>query len=280
MKPKPGLYIVSTPIGNMLDITYRAIETMRGSDYIFCEDTRVTKKLLEKHQIKAKLSIYNDHSDNEVRNYIKKLIDEGYVVSLVSDAGTPLISDPGYKLVREMQIEGYFIDIAPGVSSPIAAITLSGMPSDRFIFNGFLPRTVESKAKIFEDLECLNATLIFFETANRLISSLEVALSVLGDREAVVAREITKLYQTVKRDKISRLISFFNENILKGEIVLLISGEAIAPNIQSLEEEIKELLARKLSTKDTVKILYKKYPTHNKTAIYNAVKNNKINYAT
>lgn len=276
MKPKPGLYIVSTPIGNMLDITYRAIETMRGSDYIFCEDTRVTKKLLEKHLIKAKLSIYNDHSDNEVRNYIKKLIDDGCVVSLVSDAGTPLISDPGYKLVREMQASGYFVDIAPGVSSPIAAITLSGMPSDRFLFNGFLPRTTESKAKIFEELQNLKATLIFFETANRLIASLEVALSILGDREAVVAREITKLYQTVKRDKISGLISFFGENILKGEIVLLISGEAITGKVENLDAEIKELLAKKLSTKDTVSILYKKYPSYNKTAIYNAIKNNKI----
>lgn len=276
MKPKPGLYIVSTPIGNMLDITYRAVETMRVSDYIFCEDTRVTKKLLEKHLIKAKLSIYNDHSDGSVRGYIKKLIGDGFIVSLVSDAGTPLISDPGYKLVRELQNEGYFVDIVPGVSSPIAALTLSALPSDRFIFNGFLPRTVESKEKILQELSSFRATLIFFETASRLIATLEVALSALGDREAVVAREITKLYQTVKRDKISDLIHFFSNNILKGEIVLLISGEPILVSTQNLDKEIEELLDSNLSTKDTVKILYKKYSSYNKTSIYNAVKNYKI----
>ncbi len=276
MKLQPGLYIISTPIGNMLDITYRAIETMKNSDYIFSEDTRVTKKLLEKHQITAKLSVYNDHSDEEVRNYIKNLINSGSVVSLVSDAGTPLISDPGYKLVRDLQNEGLFVDIAPGVSSPIAALTLSGLPSDRFMFLGFLPKTIESKRKIFTELENLKATLIFFESPNRLTSSLEVALEVLSDREAVVAREITKLYQTIKRGKISQLLDFFLNNQAKGEIVLLISGEKVEIKIDDLEEEIKDLINSDLKTKGIVTMLHKKYPQYNKTFIYNAVKIHKI----
>lgn len=276
MKLQPGLYIISTPIGNMLDITYRAIETMKNSDYIFSEDTRVTKKLLEKHQITAKLSVYNDHSDEAVRNYIKNLINSGSVVSLVSDAGTPMISDPGYKLVRDLQNEGLFVDIAPGVSSPIAALTLSGLPSDRFMFLGFLPKTIESKRKIFTELENLKATLIFFESPNRLTSSLEVALEVLSDREAVVAREITKLYQTIKRGKISQLLDFFLNNQAKGEIVLLISGEKVEIKIDDLEEEIKDLINSDLKTKGIVTMLHKKYPQYNKTFIYNAVKIHKI----
>ncbi|MBP7190075.1 MAG: 16S rRNA (cytidine(1402)-2'-O)-methyltransferase [Rickettsiaceae bacterium] len=268
-----GLYIISTPIGNMKDITQRAIETMLASDYIFCEDTRVTRKLLEKHQITAKLSVYNDHSDKRTRDYIASLIDEGAVVSLVSDAGTPLISDPGYKLVRDLQEAGYFVDIAPGVCSITAAITLSGLPSDRFIFNGFMPRTSEAKRKIFNEVAELKATLIFFEAPGRLVSTLEGAFEVFGDREACVVREITKLYQTVKRGSISELKDFFVTNEPRGEIVLLFSGVSVRSCVvDDVEKEVALLLSEGLSTKDVAKILHEKFKSFTKSAIYDIAK--------
>ncbi len=273
MKLQPGLYIVATPIGNMGDITFRALELLRSCDYIFSEDTRVTKKLLEKHNITTKLSVYNDHSEQKTRDYIKTLIDQEKIITLVSDAGTPLISDPGYKLVRELQEEGYHIDTAPGASSVITALVLSGLATDRFVFNGFIPKTIPAKEKTFKELENLKATLIFFETAPRLIASLSVALNILGDREATVARELTKLYQTIKRDSFSNLIEFFTATPAKGEIVLLISGEAVAKaQEESLDCKIKKLLAKGISTKDIANHLHQKHPEFNKKAIYNMVK--------
>lgn len=273
MKLQPGLYIVATPIGNMGDITFRAIELLRNCDYIFSEDTRITKKLLEKHQITTRLSVYNDHSEQKTRDYIKTLINQGKIIALVSDAGTPLISDPGYKLVSELQEEGYHIDTAPGASSVITALVLSGLATDRFLFNGFIPKTIPAKEKTFKELENLKATLIFFETSPRLIASLSVALDILGDREATIARELTKLYQTIKRDRLSNLIKFFTSNPARGEIVLLISGEAVAKaQEESLEGEITKLLAKGMSTKDIANHLHQKYPELNKKAIYNMAK--------
>ncbi len=274
MKPQAGLYIVSTPIGNMGDITYRALELLRNSDYIFSEDTRVTKKILEKHNIDIKLSVYNDHSDQKTRDYIKSLINQEKVVSLVSDAGTPLISDPGYKLVKELQDENYFVDTAPGVSSVINALVLSGLATDRFLFNGFIPKTIPGKEKTFSELVNLKATLIFFETAIRLVPSLKVAKEILGDREATVARELTKMYQTIKRDKISNLISFFENHQARGEIVLLISGESNPDDTSlTLDEEITTLLSSGMSTKDISASLNQKYPHINKKIIYHMAKN-------
>lgn len=273
MTLKPGLYIVSTPIGNMGDITYRALDILRNADYIFSEDTRVTKKILEKHNINTRLSVYNDHSEQKTRDYIKSLIAQEKVAALVSDAGTPLISDPGYKLVRELQDEGYFVDAAPGASSVINALVLSGLATDRFLFNGFIPKTIPAKEKTFLELINLKATLIFFETAPRLIATLEVAKQILGNRQATVARELTKMYQTIKRDNISNLINFFENNPAKGEIVLLISGENNHDETSiSLDTEINALLSSGMSTKDISNTLHLKYPHINKKTIYNMAK--------
>ncbi|NBU53048.1 MAG: 16S rRNA (cytidine(1402)-2'-O)-methyltransferase, partial [Alphaproteobacteria bacterium] len=206
MNFRPGLYIVSTPIGNLNDITIRALETLKNSDIILCEDTRISAKLLAKHNITGSLSIYNDKSDETTRKYIIKNIEAGKVVSLISDAGTPLISDPGYKLVREVKEKGYFIDIAPGVSAPIAALTLSGLPSDRFIFAGFLPKTDIGKEKVFLEFAEVDATLIFFDRSTRIVDSLQAALKILGNREANVSRELTKLFQESRTSDIESLI--------------------------------------------------------------------------
>lgn len=261
---KPGLYIVSTPIGNLDDITLRAIETLKNSTIILCEDTRVSKKLLAKHKIsKIKLQVYNDHSDEIERDNIFQLIDQGGVISLISDAGTPLISDPGYKLVRELKEKGYHIDVLPGVSSPITALTISGLPSDRFLFAGFLPKTIESKKKIFSELSEIKATLIFFETATRLIASLLAAKIILGNREIVVARELTKRYQQIKSGSIDAIIDFYQTHTLKGEIVLLISGCLTEQNKElteiALHQLLKLYLAKGWSAKSVTDLAYEKF---------------------
>lgn len=270
MNFRPGLYIVSTPIGNLNDITIRALETLKNSDIILCEDTRISAKLLAKHNITGSLSIYNDKSDETTRKYIIKNIEAGKVVSLISDAGTPLISDPGYKLVREVKEKGYFIDIAPGVSAPIAALTLSGLPSDRFIFAGFLPKTDIGKEKVFLEFAEVDATLIFFDRSTRIVDSLQAALKILGNREANVSRELTKLFQESRTSDIESLIKHYSQNLPKGEIVLLISGKkSLESSEEKLITEIKNLLILGTHTKDITQQLFQKYHKHyKKSKIY------------
>jgi len=270
MNFRPGLYIVSTPIGNLNDITIRAIETLKNSDIIFCEDTRISAKLLAKHNITCSLSIYNDKSDEATRKYIIKNIEAGKVISLVSDAGTPLISDPGYKLVKEVKEKGYFIDIAPGVSAPIAALTLSGLPSDRFIFAGFLPKTDIGREKVFLEFAEVDATLIFFDRSTRIVDSLQAALKILGNREANVSRELTKLFQESRTSDIESLIKYYSHNLPKGEIVLLISGKkSLESSEEKLITEIKNLLILGTHTKDITQQLFQKYHKHyKKSKIY------------
>ena len=256
---KSGLYIVSTPIGNLEDITFRAVNILKSADVILCEDTRITAKLLAYFSIQTKLMIYNDHSDDFLRTKIVKLLDEGKIVALVSDAGTPLISDPGYKLVSKLQDEGYFVDIAPGPTSLIAALTLSGLPTDRFFFLGFLPRTTASKEKIFTEISAQSGTAIFFESSERIIDSMEVARKVLGNRDAAIVREITKLFQESKKAKLSELIEYYSNNKPRGEIVFLISGANSLEDYFTEEEirnKLKELL-RTNSSRDATDILFK-----------------------
>lgn len=273
MTLKPGLYIISTPIGNLNDITLRAIETLEKSDIILCEDTRISGKLLAKHDIKSRLTVYNDHSDTEIRKTVCEFLAQGLIVSLISDAGTPLISDPGYKLVRELILGGFHVDVIPGVSAPIAALTLSRLPSDRFLFAGFLPKTPERRKKIFEEFANVKATLIFFESAKRLKDSLEDAHVVYGNRQACVARELTKLYQEVKLEELSQLIEFYRASPPRGEIVLLISGEEAVLDsetlIEKLTQHLKNHLKDGLSTKDaTQKALARFSNSYSKKEIY------------
>jgi 16S rRNA (cytidine1402-2'-O)-methyltransferase len=257
---KPGLYIVSTPIGNLGDITLRALSTLSSSDIIFCEDTRVSSKLLAKHSIKVPLKVYNDNSDESQRYYIKSLIHGGKVVSLISDAGTPLVSDPGYKLVRDFKKQGVHVDVLPGACAAIAALSISGLPTNRFLFAGFLPKTKEGRARVFEELSGLDTTLVFYETANRLLQSLEVAHEILGDRDANVAREITKLYQESRFAPLSELHEHYSQNPARGEIVLSISGKSsqiITEDI--LKKEITDILSSGQSAKSASDIIFVKY---------------------
>ena len=270
MNLRPGLYVVSTPIGNLNDITLRAIETLKNSDIIFCEDTRVSGKLLAKHHIKTSLYVYNDKSDEITRKYIIKNIESGKIVSLISDAGTPLISDPGYKLVRDLKEKGYFIDIIPGVSSPITALTISGLPSDRFVFVGFLPKTDISREAVFAELKDFDATLIFFDSPLRVLSSLKVALKVLGNRQANISRELTKLFQESRTANLSSLIEYYEDNSPKGEVVLLISGKKlISITKEEITKEIKDLLILGYRAKEiTEKLLQKYHKQLSKREIY------------
>lgn len=275
---KPGIYIVSTPIGNLDDITLRALETLKNSTIILCEDTRISRKLLAKHNIKTKLQVYNDHSDYQEREFIRTLIDNGAIVSLISDAGTPLIADPGYKLVRDLRKLNYHIDVVPGVSALTTSITISGLPSDRFLFAGFLPKTTEGKKKIFTELSNIKATLIFFETASRIEQSLHTAFTVFGNREVCVARELTKFYQEVKSGLIEDVLNFYNSNIIKGEIVLLISS-ASEPHKALLADDLKKFidlyLSKGWSAKSVTDIAHENFGrSYSKKEIYSIV--NKI----
>ncbi len=279
---KSGLYIVSTPIGNLSDITLRALETLKNSTIILCEDTRISRKLLVKHNIVTKLQIYNDQSDDNMRKSICKLLDQGEIISLISDAGTPLISDPGYKLVRELKRLGYYVDVVPGPSSPIAALTLSGLPTDRFLFAGFLPRTTIAKKNIFLELSNIDSTLIFFETANRLLDSLYIAKEVFFNPKVCVARELTKLYQEVKTGFVDEIIEYYQKNILKGEIVLIIStkNEDRTCDMQMIEGNLSRAIDSHFMHGDSARTiadkLYKDFAKfYTKANLYKIVNNKK-----
>jgi len=240
---KAGLYIVPTPIGNMDDITIRAINTLRCSDLILCEDTRVTKTLLQKYDIITKLSVYNDYSDNSVRLKILEQIKNGKVISLVSDAGTPLIADPGYKLIDFLYSEGIYVDALPGACSVISALCLSGMPTDQFMFLGFMPRKFAAQEKLLKEISTSSATCIFFESPKRIIDTLNVINKVLGTRRCAIVREISKIYQEVLKGSCLELIELLENKEIKGEVVLLIQSQEVGISEDHIINGLKLLIA-------------------------------------
>lgn len=218
---------MATPIGNLGDITARALEGLRAADLIACEDSRVTGKLLHHMGIAQKLVAYHDHNAAEMRPKLLGRIAAGETVALVSDAGTPLISDPGYKLVQEAVAAGLKVTMLPGPSAPVMALALSGLPSDRFLFAGFLPPKPGARRSAIQEVARAPVTLVFFETAPRLADSLGDLMAVLGDRPAAVARELTKLFEEVRRGKLSELIAHYAEaGPPKGEIVVVVGPPA------------------------------------------------------
>ena len=221
----PGLYIVATPIGNLADMTRRAAEVLARCDVIACEDTRVTRKLVQHLGIATPLRRHDDHASPEERT---KLIDSmrEKAVALVSDAGTPLVSDPGYRLVREARAAGIAVTSLPGPSAPVMALTLSGLPSDRFLFAGFLPPKEKARHQTLAELAGVRATLVFFETAPRLLKSLAAIGEALPGREIAVARELTKLHEECRSGAAEELIVHYEAHPPKGEIVLLVGPPA------------------------------------------------------
>ncbi len=258
---KPGLYIITTPIGNIEDITYRAVKTLEKMDAVICEDTRITYKLLKYYNIDKPMMVYNDKSSEKDRVNIANKINQGMKLGLVSDAGTPLISDPGYKLLKYIKNENIFFDIMPGPSAPIAALTLSNFPTDKFYFGGFLPKTTIAKKNILEDLNTLDATLIFFESPSRLVGTLETLKELNREMDICIAREITKLYQEVKSGKAEHLIKHFQENTPKGEIVILLKNKTkdFILDDTSLNNEIEKCLLEGFTAKDIVNKLHINY---------------------
>lgn len=215
------LRIVSTPIGNLSDITYRAIDILKDSHIIAAEDTRVSRKLLNHYDIETKMISYFEHNKFSRIKQIMATLSNGMDVAVISDAGTPAISDPSYKLIREAISIGAKIESIPGASAVLAALVSSGLPTDRFIFEGFLPPKKGRKKRI-ENIANENATIVIYESKNRLQRTIKQLLDILGDRPAVICRELTKLHEQFIRGTLSSLLSSVVQQTLKGEIVLLV----------------------------------------------------------
>ncbi|MEL7490585.1 MAG: 16S rRNA (cytidine(1402)-2'-O)-methyltransferase [Pseudomonadota bacterium] len=250
MTLEPGLYVTATPIGNLKDITFRAVDALKAADLILCEDTRQTQKLCRAYGVKTALQPYHDHNGARVRPEILAKLEDGAAICLVSDAGTPLISDPGYKLVREARDRGIPVFSLPGPSAGIAALACAGAPSDQFFFAGFPPAKKLARDNFLAALADLNATLLFYETGPRLADSLAAMKAAYGDRKAAVARELTKLHEEVVEGSLSSLAERYRDGTAKGEIVVIVHPPtAAAASQEDLEEFLKSALTR-LSVKD------------------------------
>lgn len=219
-----GLYVVATPIGNAADISLRALRVLGGAHVVACEDTRTTGKLLAMHGIKARLTAYHEHNAERARPALLERLKRGEAVALVSDAGTPLISDPGYRLVGEARDAGALVTPVPGASAPIAALSIAGLPTDRFLFAGFLPNRGGPRRRAIADLAAVPATLVVLESARRLAACLADLADFLGPRQAAVTRELTKRFEEVRRGPLDELAAHYHEaGPPKGEIVLVIA---------------------------------------------------------
>lgn len=270
MNTKGTLYICPTPIGNLEDITLRAIRILKEVDIIACEDTRTTQKLLNHYKIDTKTTSYHKFSEKEKSSYLINLLKTGKNIALVSDAGTPLISDPGAELIKEARINDIKIVPLPGASSVMTALSVGLPNTETFVFIGFLPKSQKLKEEILIKYSEIN--MVIFESPNRLVGTLEEISKILGERKAIIARELTKIYEEIKKDKISNLIEYYGQNPPKGEIVLIIEGlkeEKTADEVEILQK-IKILKKEGYSTKEISKIisLLTEFP---KKSVYNLV---------
>ncbi len=244
----PGLYVVATPIGNLGDISLRALAVLARAQVILAEDTRHSRKLLSHFAIKGPdLVAYHEHNAERERPRVLARLKAGMSVALICDAGTPLVSDPGYKLVRAAREEGISVTSVPGASAALAALTSAGLPSDRFFFEGFLPAKQTARRKRLEVLAAIPATLIVYEAPQRVAAALRDMAAVLGDREAAVARELTKLHETIMSGSLSALAAGFAAEAPKGEIVLLVGPPAAQAKVT--DEAITDRLAQMLETR-------------------------------
>lgn len=241
----PGLHIVATPIGNLADLSARAADTLRRADSILAEDTRVTAKLLRHIGAKVPMSRYDDHTSAQERQRIVERLGE-QAIALVSDAGTPLISDPGFKLVRAARAAGHVVHTVPGPSAAIAALTLAGLPSDRFLFLGFLPTKAKARADAIAEIAPVRATLVLYESGPRLGDTLTALAQGIGNREAAVAREITKLHEECVTGRLEDLATRYAEVAPKGEIVIVVEPPAAAAAVsdEQVDSALDVALAR------------------------------------
>ena len=266
---EPGLYIISLPIGNAKDITIRALEYLEKTDEIYCEDTRVTRKLLSIYEIKKKLNIYHDHNGEYVRPKIIKKIKGGKSIGIVSDAGTPLISDPGYKLVLSAKKEGLHVTSCPGPSAPITALTLSGLPTDSFYYLGFLPLKKKTRDKSLNEVKNLKTSLLIFETSKKINKTLNDLLLILGNREISICREMTKKFEEIITGRIEDILPILEKRDLKGEIVIAVGAQEEQKNNININEIIDNY-KNEYSPSELAKII------SNKTGLSKRVIYNKI----
>jgi 16S rRNA (cytidine1402-2'-O)-methyltransferase len=247
----PGLHLVATPIGHLKDMSVRALETLAAADLVLCEDTRVTGRLTHHFGLEVKLAPYHEHNAARMRPLVLEALGTGAAVALVSDAGTPLVSDPGFKLVQAAQAAGHAVSAVPGASAVMAALSVAGLPTDTFLFGGFLPvKSVARRARL-DALRAVPGTLVLFETGPRLAASLADAHERLGDRPAAICRELTKLHEEVRRDGLAALAAHYAQaEAPKGEIALVIGPPPEeAPDATDLDTLLEAALAR-LSVKD------------------------------
>jgi 16S rRNA (cytidine1402-2'-O)-methyltransferase len=256
------LFIVATPIGNLEDITQRALRVLREVDLIACEDTRHTRKLLNHFNIDKKTISYHEHNERERAEELCDLLESGKNVALVSDAGTPLINDPGYRIVAAAIERGIRVIPVPGPVAFVAALAASGLPTDEFFFGGFLPARSHPRRARLEELRSVRATLAFYEAPHRIVAALKDAAEALGNRRAVVARELTKLHEEFVRGTLYDLVEQFSQaGTARGEMVLIISGEAVESspanqeqtNTERLVARVTELEREGLNSKDALK---------------------------
>lgn len=254
-----ALYIVATPIGNLEDITLRAVATLRSVNLIAAEDTRHTRRLLQHFEIDTPLTAYHEHSSDAEAVRLCQRIVSGDAVALVSDAGTPMISDPGYRLVRAAQAAGVRVVPVPGACAAIAALSASGLPSDRFLFAGFLPARTAARRTRLTQLAKESATLVFYEAPHRLQETLDdLVLCLGGAREATLARELSKTFETLRRDTLGHLVAFVagDSNQCRGEIVLLVAGcTAPEPEVDAPLAELMQALAARLPPREAASLL-------------------------
>ncbi|MCQ2005621.1 16S rRNA (cytidine(1402)-2'-O)-methyltransferase [Rhizobium sp. NRK18] len=242
---EPALYLVATPIGNLGDITLRALETLAGADVLACEDTRVSRVLLDRFGIRGRPYAYHEHNAAEAGPKLLQALEDGRSVALVSDAGTPLVSDPGYRLALQAIDAGYRVVPIPGASAPLAALLGSGLPNDAFLFAGFLPSKDKARRDRLAELAGVPATLIFFESPHRIAATLVAAADVLGARPAAVCRELTKTYEEFRRGLLADLAGQYEGQSVKGEIVLVIGPpeEAAPPEAADVDNILRDLAA-------------------------------------
>lgn len=242
-----GLYVVATPIGNLRDITLRALDILGGADRVYAEDTRVARKLLDAYGLKPELRSYHEHNAERARDEILTELAGGARIALISDAGTPLVSDPGFKLVRAAIEAGAKVLPVPGASATLAALIASGLPTDRFFFGGFLPSKQSARRAAIAELSVLDATLIMFESGPRLAESLADLAAAMADRPAVVARELTKLFEETRRATLAELaVHYASAGAPKGEIVIVIAPAPEAPEAD--DDTLDAFLSQALTT--------------------------------
>lgn len=252
----PSLYLIPTPIGNMEDITYRGVKILESVDIIFCEDTRVTQNLLNYFKIKKKLISLHEHNEESVKIRVLNYLKEGKSVGLVTDRGTPIISDPGYKTIKYVSDNNYNVIALPGACAFVSALISSGIVAQPFTFYGFLDSKYEKKKKELEKLKFVTNTIIFYEAPHRILKTLEMMLKILGDREISLSREISKKYESIYRGTISHLLSNFGD--VRGEFVIVVAGNNdldFVDDNKSLKEQVDFYIKNGISTMEAIKMV-------------------------